>query len=48
MDENDIREIKGKIENLYEHYRDKMKELAHEGEGTTEDFLNEIEKLARN
>jgi len=47
MDENDAKEIKDKIEKLYSDYREKMQELAHEGEKTTEYFLNEVEKLTR-
>ena len=47
MDENDIKEIKEEIEKLYDNYREKMEELAHEGEKTTEYFLDEVEKLTK-
>lgn len=47
MDENDVKEIKENIEKLYDEYREKMQELVHEGEKTTEYFLDEIEKLTR-
>ena len=43
----DQSEIKREIEKLYENYREKMRELAHEGEKTTEYFLYEIEKLTK-
>lgn len=47
MDENDIKEIKDKIERLYRDYHDKMDNLVREGERETEQFLYEIEKLTK-